>query len=262
MQTRRRMQLSLREPHGRAVLLSLALASTWLIAAGGCRSTQDRGQVRPTRPTSTGSTQLSYRTASGRVMGITIRRPPAARGLVVLVHGGGFVGGSRADMDTWAGLLTADGYATATIDYRLGGAQNRERALERAVQDTVAALAQLRAQPTLSPLSVVLWGYSAGALTVLRAAGEFPDRVRAVVSLAGYEQPAHIRRGHPPMLLFNGTADRAEPVMLAAATCRAAHAVSVDCAQVTYPGATHTISPAQMADIHRRALIWLTRISG
>jgi dipeptidyl aminopeptidase/acylaminoacyl peptidase len=193
---------------------------------------------------------------------MTVRRPPAALGLVVLVHGGGFVGGRRADMDVWARLLTADGYATATIDYRLGGARNRERALGRAVQDTIAALTQLRSTPALSRLPVVLWGYSAGALTVLRAAGELPNLVRAVVSLAGYEQPGHIRRGHPPMLLFNGTADRVEPITLATATCRAAHAVSVECAQVTYPGATHTISPAQIADIHRRARRWLARMAG
>jgi dipeptidyl aminopeptidase/acylaminoacyl peptidase len=204
-------------------------------------------------------TQLSYRTGSGAVMGMTVRRPPAARGLVVFVHGGGFVGGSRADMDRWAGLLTADGYASATIDYRLGGAGGRERALGRAVQDTTAALARLRTQSTLSRLRVVLWGYSAGALTVLRAAGELPGRVAAVVSLAGYERPAQIRRGHPPMLLFNGTADRVEPVALAAATCRAARAVSVDCELVTYRGATHSLGPAQTSDVHRRALTWLRR---
>jgi dipeptidyl aminopeptidase/acylaminoacyl peptidase len=64
------------------------------------------------------------------------------------------------------------------------------------------------------------------------------------------------------MLLLNGTADRVEPIMLAAATCRAARGVSVDCALVSYPGATHRLSPAQIVDIHRRALAWLKRIIG
>lgn len=250
------MQRPPRRPR-RAALLALALASTWVIG-GGCGS--NRHDVLP--PTTATAQTLWYRAASGSEMAMTVRRPPAPRGLVVLVHGGGFVGGSRVDMNGWAGILTAAGYVTATIDYRLGGARKGERVLARAVQDATAALARLHAQPSLSRLPVVLWGYSAGALTVLRAAGELPNRVRAVVSLAGYEEPAHIRRGHPPMLLFNGDADRVEPITLATATCRAARAVSVECQQVTYPGATHTIAPAQMLDIERRALIWLKTLTG
>jgi dienelactone hydrolase len=162
-------------------------------------------------------------------------------------------------MDDWASLLKRDGYVTATIDYRLAGPNenNRELALTRARDDTIAALTRLQTDPALKTLPVVVWGYSAGALTALRVAADDPGRVRAAVSLAGYELPATIKAGHAPMLLFNGTADRAEPVAKATATCRAARAVGVRCDQVVYRGVTHQITAARGQDIHRQALHWL-----
>jgi dipeptidyl aminopeptidase/acylaminoacyl peptidase len=205
------------------------------------------------------SGDLTYGTAAGTTEGITLRRAARPRGLIILVHGGGFRSGDRSGMDDWGKLLKKDGYATATIDYRLAGPDenNRELALTRARDDTIAALTRLQADPALRKLPVAVWGYSAGALTALRVAADHPERVGAAVSLAGYELPATIRAGHAPLLLFNGTADRAEPVAKATATCRAAHAVGVRCDQVVYPGVTHQITAARGQDIHRKALPWL-----
>src|SRR5207244_2144784 len=118
-------------------------------------------------------------------------------------------------------------------------------------------LRRVQSDPAIAHLPVVLWGYSAGALTVLRVGSERPTLVRAVVSLAGYEAPSAIRHGQPPMLLFNGTADRVEPIRLAAATCRAARAAAVGCDMVVYWGATHALTASQIEDIHRRARRWL-----
>jgi acetyl esterase/lipase len=207
--------------------------------------------------------ELTYR-SGGKSLGITLRRGAPSRALVLLVHGGGFRSGNRRAMDSWARLLTADGYTTATVDYRLAPPQehNRERALSRAATDTVAALDRLQSQPGLRTRPVALWGYSAGALTVLRVAADHPGRVRAVVSLAGYGDPSRIRAGDPPMLLFNGTADRVEPVSRADSTCRAARAAGVTCMQVVYRGVTHALPQTRGSDVHRRARAWLAKVLG
>jgi pimeloyl-ACP methyl ester carboxylesterase len=208
--------------------------------------------------------ELTYRTAGGRQLGITLRRAARPRALLVLVHGGGFRAGNRHAMDGWARLLTADAYSTATIDYRLATARehDKERALNRAAADTLAALDRLQLDSVLRRLPVALWGYSAGALTVLRVAADQPRRVRAVVSLAGYGEPARIHAGDPPMLLFNGAADRSEPVSGANATCRAARAVGVTCKQVVYAGVTHAVPEMRGPDVRRRARAWLAQILG
>jgi dipeptidyl aminopeptidase/acylaminoacyl peptidase len=249
---------------------TLALAAGLVAAVEMGRSNghavpaRPRGAAPIDAPIASKVEDLSYRTSGGRTLGITLRRVARPRGLVVLVHGGGFRAGSRRAMDGWARLLTGDGYATATIDYGLAGPRehSRQRALARAATDTLAALGRLQSDSALRRLPVVLWGYSAGALTVLRVAADHPRRVRASVSLAGYGEPGRIRAGNPPMLLFNGTADRSEPVSRADATCRAARAVGVRCRQVVYPGATHALPETRGPDVHRTARAWLASILG
>jgi dipeptidyl aminopeptidase/acylaminoacyl peptidase len=251
-------------------VVALALAAGLVAAVemgrsnGHGLSARARATAPMDAPTPSKVEELTYRTSGGRRLGITLRRAARPRGLVVLVHGGGFRSGSRRAMDGWARLLTADGYATASIDYRLAGPRehSRERALARAAADTLAALGRLQSDSPLRRLPVVLWGYSAGALTVLRVAADHPQRVRASVSLAGYGEPGRIRAGNPPMLLFNGTADRSEPVSKADATCRAARAVGVRCRQVVYPGVTHALPETRGPSVHRTARAWLASVLG
>jgi dienelactone hydrolase len=236
------------------------------LAAAACDSSKPPLHPAANQAATTASTprpqELTYAAVAGKVLGITLRRPDRPRGMVVLVHGGGFRGGARSDMNGWASMLTADGYATATIDYRLDDRRHptRESGLTRAAHDTIAALTRLQADPALRTLSVVLWGYSAGGRTVLRVSAELPHRVHAAVSLAGYGEPERIKPGNPPMLLFNGTADTVEPPALANATCRAARAARVRCDQVVYPGATHAITARRAREIHRRARAWLAGV--
>lgn len=248
-------------------LAALALGSVAVAVAESGRSKGHtepaRSAAQPTSSTARGPAlqELIYRAADGRALAITLRRPATPRALILLVHGGGFRSGNRHAMDGWARLLVTDDYAAATIDYRLAGPNDhdRERSLRRAASDTLAALDRMQRDHSLRRLPVVLWGYSAGALTVLRVASDHPARVRAAVSLAGYGDPRRIRSGNPPMLLFNGTADRAEPVARADATCRAARAAGVTCTQVVYPGVTHALPQTRGPDVHRRARAWLAR---
>ena len=250
-----------------AALLAIAGGVVALVATQGTGeapvATHAHSGARPTVSATTPSAveELTYR-SGGRTLGVTLRRGTRSRGLVVLVHGGGFRSGNRHAMDGWARLLTREGYATATIDYRLMRPtdHNRRVALARAAADTMAALGRLQTERSVRALPVVLWGYSAGALTALRVAADHPKRVEAVVSLAGYADPTRIAAGDPPMLLFNGAADRSEPVSRANATCRAARAVGVVCRQVVYRGVTHALPVTRGPQVLATARAWLASV--
>lgn len=91
---------------------------------------------------------------------------PAGNGpfpLVILVHGGGFMLGDKADAMGTAGVdqLLSQGYAAAVLNYRLSG----EAKFPAAVQDVKTAVRWLRANAAkhnLNPAKFAAWGGSAG----------------------------------------------------------------------------------------------------
>ncbi|MCB0794891.1 MAG: carboxylesterase family protein [Flavobacteriales bacterium] len=108
------------------------------------------------------------------------------RPLVLLIHGGGFTGGHRNDLNSLCQEMASMGWATATISYRLDfygtwllsspwayDAAEVVRAAYRAQQDARGAVRFLRersAQDSTSVQNVMLWGFSAGAITAIHAA--------------------------------------------------------------------------------------------
>ena len=137
--------------------------------------------------------------------------PPDATGAsVVLVHGGGFVIGSRRmkPMRFLAERLAAAGLAVCAIDYRLIFRGGR---LAEATDDVRAALAWWTARTValgLDPHAITVVGLSAGgALALLAAAG---SDVAAVVACFGLYEIDHLRGPAAllPRLLF-ATRDRA-----------------------------------------------------
>jgi poly(3-hydroxybutyrate) depolymerase len=69
----------------------------------------------------------------------------AKRPLIVMIHGGGFVGGAKEDLDETCRLFAKRGYVAATIRYRLGRSCANDslsylKAVYRANQDTRAAI--------------------------------------------------------------------------------------------------------------------------
>lgn len=130
--------------------------------------------------------------------------------LVVVVHGGGFVGGSRSQSNVvrWSNEFASRGYLVASIDYRLagddplpsarvapvydaviaGGADAQQVAAVAAIDDTLTALDHLLARSDVEPGSTTLVGGSAGAVTVDNVAYLLDDfgvprpPVRAVIS--------------------------------------------------------------------------------
>lgn len=101
---------------------------------------------------------------------------------VLLVHGGGWVGGKRQDMDTLAGQIARRGYVVVNISYRLAPTHRHPAQL----QDLRAALDWMQAEAPrlqLDPKRIGAWGYSAGAhLVALLGTGADAARVQAVVA--------------------------------------------------------------------------------
>lgn len=142
--------------------------------------------------------------------------------LVVWIHGGAFLGGSKSlAANSSARQLTAKGFAIASLEYRLSG----EAIFPAAVLDVKAAVRHLRANATLyriAPAKIGAWGSSAGGhlaafLGVTGGVAEFEDaalgnagqssRVQAVVDWFGPAdmltmEPDAVAQGCPK---FGGT---------------------------------------------------------
>lgn len=137
-------------------------------------------------------------------------RPAGATGpvpLVLFVHGGGWKRGDKGNATgaTKVGHMTGQGYAFASINYRLVP----EATVEQQAADVAAAIAWARANAArlgIDPGRIVLMGHSAGAHLValvgtdphyLADAKLTPSAIRGVIALdgAGYDVPRQIAEG-------------------------------------------------------------------
>jgi len=129
-----------------------------------------------------------------------------ARPLIIWVHGGSFIGGSKTDIDvkTWSQRFAKKGYACASIDYRLGffpfDSANAVKAVVRATQDLRAAIRffykdrQNSDTYKIDTNRIYIGGSSAGAITALHVGYldkecEIQDYLNAstIASLGGLE---------------------------------------------------------------------------
>src|SRR5690606_31397154 len=104
------------------------------------------------------------------------------RPLLIWVHGGSFLTGSKTDIDvkTFSERFAKKGYACASINYRLGflpiDSTNAIKAVVRAVQDLKAAIRFFRQDNAttntykIDPNRIYIGGSSAGAITALHVA--------------------------------------------------------------------------------------------
>jgi acetyl esterase/lipase len=184
-----------------------------------------------------------------------------ARAVVLYLHGGGFLKGSRTEPETLrlAARLLPDGIAVASADYRLRvglaafpqetadaieAAQARSAslgltlarrlygpAMVAAVQDAAAAVACL--QGLLPSLPVIVCGVSAGGIAGLSIAYPpkgmdlaRPDAVMAIS--AAMVQPWRLTEGGPPCILLHGPRDRIIGLENARLAARRAKAVGAE----------------------------------
>jgi acetyl esterase/lipase len=139
-------------------------------------------------------------TRDGVRLGLDLYRTPApgARPTLVLVYGGAWIFGSRADSAELARSFAHLGYTVVAIDYR-HAPQFRFPTQRNDVEDALKTIARNAGAWHVDPKRVALLGRSAGAELVLLAAYRpQPLRIRAVV---GYYSPTDLVRGYasPPV---------------------------------------------------------------
>jgi acetyl esterase/lipase len=139
-------------------ILSLFVATTLLI--GAC----SKDDVAEDTTTASGSTltNVAYAsTSSAQKMDIHIPEGTGPFPVVVLIHGGAFLGGDKSGEAFNAAALVANGIAAVSINYRL----TSEAIYPAQIQDCKAAVRFLRANATkynLNPDKIGSWGASAG----------------------------------------------------------------------------------------------------
>ena len=138
------------------------------------------------------------------------RRPP----LIVFIHGGGWsIGDKRQAVGAKAGHFVGNGFAFASVNYRLVP----QVTVEQQAADIAAAIARLRALAKASNYDgerIVLMGHSAGAHLAalvgtdpryLAAAGVPMKAVRGIVLLdgAGYDVARQMARPNPVAAMYD-----------------------------------------------------------
>jgi acetyl esterase/lipase len=208
--------------------LALAGAVLSLATAVACGGRDD-----PARPIA----QLAVEYAPG--LRADVYRPARGPGplrAVVLVHGGGFVGGTRGDLDALAEALARLGYLAVTVDYALSTGTwfpattldqpGLAAAAARAGDDVDKAIGWLRASASTFHVDgdhIAVVGYSAGAITALAVAARAGAGIDGAVAISGaaVDEQA-LTQPHPPLLILTGDQDQVIPAQLADETCAVA----------------------------------------
>lgn len=165
---------------------------------------------------------------------------PAIRPGLVLIHGGGFTGGSRTNstMVTLGTTYAERGYVAVSIEYRMVRDDPPTEELSQsptnpvsvaaaaARVDAARAVEWMRANAAsyrIDPDRIAVGGYSAGAITAMSVGFLDPGiggaEVQAVLSFSGglYGAESIIDAGDPPLIMIHGTADGVVPFSLAEA---------------------------------------------
>jgi acetyl esterase/lipase len=240
-----------------------------------------RPAFEPRRPHAVG---VRYRSGRRGLADVTLPDGPGPHPSVVLVHGGGFVIGSRSmkPVRYLATRLAQAGLASVSFDYRMLFRGGR---LDDTVEDVRAAMtwwAESTDRFDLDPTRVSTVGLSAGATAMLLATAPPPIPLHRVVSvfgiydfatlrgriprllarlLTGSVDPAEWTRRSPvgrspcpaPLTLLHGDADALTPVAQARAFAARRRALGLPTELHVYPGAPHGFFNDARAPIAERA---------
>jgi len=192
--------------------------------------------------------------------------PVAERPLIVMVHGGGFSGGTRANLATTAREYARRGFVAASIDYRLRPNETLEEQLvaaSAAIDDAMESVRWLKSQAATYGIDtdrIALLGTSAGGAIALGVAvaedptpggplAAFSPRIAAGVSTGAHLTPGlsiiDLQPTDSPVMMFHYDQDTSRfraPWDYAYRTCAAIHAAGNICDSIRLPGEGHTVS--------------------
>lgn len=128
--------------------------------------------------------------------------------VIVFVHGGGWVEGSKEEFTSLANVFASKGYASITMNYRYADVDNNISYVDL-LEDIDKALAFLKTNAsvyTINANKITLFGHSAGAHLALLYAYRNNERrqVRSVIAVAPpTDLPNLLEVGTFPSLLYN-----------------------------------------------------------
>ncbi len=134
--------------------------------------------------------QLGLRPAAGRAWGsVFAQGAPGRHGAVLVIHGGGWVSGSRAYTALLCNLLAARGLVVFSIDYRLANFNQADTRWPAQLEDSQRALQWLRSHAqelSVDTRRIAVAGDSSGAhLAIMLAVSGGGPRVAAVLDQFG-----------------------------------------------------------------------------
>jgi pimeloyl-ACP methyl ester carboxylesterase len=192
--------------------------------------------------------------------------PDPERPLIVMVHGGGFSGGSRANLAANALEYARRGFVAASIDYRLRPNDTPEEQLVAAldaIDDAMESVRWFKSQAAtygIDAARIALLGTSAGGAIALGVAvaedptpggplAAFSPRIGAGVSTGAHLTPGlgliDLQPTDSPVMMFHFEQDTSRGQATwdyAYQTCAAIHAAGNVCDSIRLPGAGHTVA--------------------
>jgi acetyl esterase/lipase len=218
---------------------------------------------------------------------------------VIVIHGGGWVQGSKEDMlELFCLPFVRRGMVVANVEYRLAPSAPAPAAVSdvlRAAQWFYDHAAQYKVDRS----KIVVMGGSAGAHLALMSAMTPPTaglglstKIAAVIDFFGIadvadqmagpnqrpyavawipDQPkrlelahslsplSYVRKGLPPILALHGDADMVVPYQQSVALVKALKNAGDDAELITVPGGQHGFTPAQMDQLWPRIFLWLKK---
>jgi acetyl esterase/lipase len=200
-----------------------------------------RAFVAPAQTAATAAVKVEKDVVVGKAGGTDIRcdvyRPPAGteKHMALLhLHGGGFARGSKDTLAPKLTPITARGYLSVALEYRLSGAAKWPAQLD----DIKAAIRWVRANAgslAIDATRIATVGYSAGGHLALTAAGVADTQLAACVAfypvvelskdnvlallppgsddatVRSASPLSYVKAGFPPTIIFHGLADVTVP---------------------------------------------------
>jgi acetyl esterase/lipase len=243
-------------------------------------------------------TNISYGTNTAQKMDIYL---PAGRDtvntkLLVLIHGGAWIGGDKTDFVYSDIKKLLPGYAFASINYRLSdNGQNKFPAQEEDIQAAISYLLSKQADYQYSNKIVLLGASAGGQLALLQGYkyakmivpkaiisffgptdltwlynhpdnAAFPPMLAAIVGATPSQNPSiytssspinFVSAQSPPTLLLQGDADILVPVDQATRLNDKLQTAGVTHQLIIYPGEVHGFSATAMSDAYTKVVSFL-----